>query len=65
MFLHKAVPIFYIRGWAFIRGSIFWEIACKISIFGVQTGEWASIRAQASNSHYRDFMVYPRRVIKN
>ena len=48
-FLHKVGLIFFnIRGWASIRGSIFWEICLKIGIFGVQTGGWASIRAWTS-----------------
>ena len=34
---------------AFIRGSTFWEICLKNGHFGVQTGEWASMRAWASN----------------
>ena len=57
MFLHNAWPIcFSIHVWAFIRGSILGKFAWKISFFGIQTGEWASIRACASN---RDFTVLP------
>ena len=43
---------FNIPEWAFIRGSIFGEIFSKIGIFGVQTGEWASIGAWASNRNF-------------
>ena len=57
MFLHNIGPIFFhIGGWAFTRGSIFGgNLLEKSAIFGIQTGEWTSIRAWASN---RDFTVY-------
>ena len=45
---------FNIREWAFIRGQILGNLLEKSAFFGVQTGEWASIRAWASN---RDFTV--------
>ena len=56
MFLHNTGPIFLsiLVSWPLLEAQFLGKFAFKIDIFGVQTGEWASIRAWASN---RDFTV--------
>ena len=59
MFLHNVGPFFVQYSWIgyYQRHNFLGNLLEKISIFGVQTGEWASITAWACNKDFRVFKI--------